>query len=120
MIGNDELKRIARQFDAGEPVSGWHRYFSTYRKINAYYNKKLGLVIKRPHCILEENTPTELRIPTTELGGGWVAQPIANKIKLKSAVNAIRKKLKKYPDIYPDVHVGNVGWYKGKPILFDW
>lgn len=116
-----ELTQVVRQLENNKGAFfGWRKYTSTYRQLDAFYNKKLGLVLKRPSCILEPDTPRELCIPTIELGGGWVCQPIARKINLKAACEAIRKKLKKHPKIFPDVHTGNVGWYHNKPVLFDW
>lgn len=76
-------------------------------------------MLKRPHFILEHNTPTELRLPTTEIGDGWVVQPIVRKTDLKEACNDIRKRLGN-TDIFPDIHVGNVGWWNGRAYLFDW
>ena len=115
-----KLKSISSDLELGLKIKDWHKYTSKYRIISAFYNKKLGLVIKRPSCILDKNTPLYLRIPTTDLGNGWVCQPIALKINLKAACEVIRKQLKKHPNIYPDVHTGNVGWYRRKPVLFDW
>ncbi len=115
-----ELNRVIDDLLVGKQVKGWKKYASRYRNLDAFYNKKVGLVVKLPACIIEHRTPEELRIPTTNLGDGWVSQPIALKTNLRAACEAIRKKLKNHPGIFPDVHTGNVGWYNGKPVLFDW
>lgn len=104
----------------GEPSKGWIRFKSTYRTMDAFYNKKYGTVVKRPKFIMDSRTPKQLRVPTFNLGDGWVVQPFVKKTNLKAAVNQINEELKKYPRIKPDVHTGNVGWYDGKAVLFDW
>jgi len=84
-----------------------------------FYNTSLGLVVKRTY-IVEPRTPLHIRIPSIYLKDGWVLQPIARRDKTKRAMQIIRKKLKKHPNIYPDIHSGNVGWYKNRAVLFDW
>lgn len=111
---------LIKIFERGSNADGWSRFTSTYRQMDAYYNKGFGMVVKRPKLILDKRTPKHLRAPTVNLGDGWVIQPFVKKTNLKAAVNQIRAELKKYPSIKPDVHVGNVGWYDGKPVLFDW
>lgn len=111
---------LIKIFERGSNADGWSRFTSTYRQMDAYYNKSFGMVVKRPKLILDKRTPKHLRAPTVSLGDGWVIQPFVKKTNLKAAVNQIRAELKKYPSIKPDVHVGNVGWYDGKPVLFDW
>lgn len=88
--------------------------------MDAYYHKGFGMVVKRPKFIMDKRTPKHIRVPTAVLEDGWVVQPFVKKINLKAAVNQIRAELKKYPNIKPDVHVGNVGWFNGIPVMFDW
>lgn len=107
-------------FEKYQSAPTWKRYKSKTRKVNAYYNKKLGLVVKKFAFILDDDTPKSLRVPTFDLGNGWVLQPMVKKNNLKAAKEQISKKLKKYPKIGPDLHTGNVGWYNGKPLMFDW
>ena len=114
------LPSLINIFERGGNVYGWNRFKSTYRQMDAFYHKRCGLVVKRPKFIMDSRTPKYLRVPTAVLEDGWVVQPLVKKINLKAAVNQIRTELKKYPSIKPDVHVGNVGWYDGKPVLFDW
>lgn len=111
---------LIKMFERGNNIAGWSRFKSTYRQMDAYYNKSFGMVVKRPKFIMDKRTPKHLRAPTVSLGDGWVVQPFVKKTNLKAAVNQIRAELKKYPSIKPDVHVGNVGWYDGKAVLFDW
>lgn len=125
----NQLLKVSIKLD-GQPWTvnsalGWRRYHSTYRPINAWYNKRLGIVIKRPANILDTRTPEFLRAPTTDLVFGWRAQPILKKVKLARARDAILCKVNRWnrrhhEHVTPDLHTGNVGWYKGKPLLFDW
>mgnify|MGYP003341120851 FL=1 len=117
------LNDILDLIHSGENVRGWGTYKRSGRNLDAYYNKKLGIVIKHQHFILETRTPKEFRVPTFKLdNGGYVAQPIVEKKNLALAVSKLREKLKPHlkRGIFPDLHVGNVGWYKGKPLMFDW
>lgn len=116
------LNEVADELVNEFKVAGWKRFKSTYRNIDAFYNKELGLVIKCPAMILEPRTPLSVRVPTVSLGDGWVAQPLVVKTRLKAAKEALRGKLKPLlkAGFCPDLHVGNVGWYEGKPVMFDW
>jgi hypothetical protein len=112
---------VSDLLEEGRKVKGWVQFKST-RDVNAFYNTKLGVVLKLPACILEPRTPIQFRVPTYVLENGWMVQPLVQKINRKKAVDAIRKKMKPYlkMGMWPDLHTGNVGWYKGKPLMFDW
>jgi hypothetical protein len=116
------LLHKAELLDSGTPLKGWKQFKSTYRDMSAYYNTSLGIVLKNPKFILEPRTPLFLRVPTVNLGDGWVVQPLVRKTQLRAALTALRTKLEPYfkKGIRPDLHVGNVGWYGKKPVLFDW
>ena len=88
--------------------------------MDAFYSKAVGMVVKRPKFIMDNRTPRHLRVPTINLGEGWVLQPLVKKTRLKEAVRQIKNEMLKYPRIKPDIHVGNVGWYCEKPLMFDW
>lgn len=107
---------------AGENVRGWRRFKSTSRKLNAYYNEKLGVVIKKPVFILEHRTPMKFRVPTYELKDDYIVQPLVSKKDLGGALLKLREDMKPYlkRGIFPDLHRGNIGWYQGKPLMFDW
>jgi hypothetical protein len=107
---------------AGERVKGWGTFKRRGNHLDAYYNKKLGVVIKHQNFILDEKTPRKFRVPTYSLDQEYVIQPIVEKKNLALAVSILREKIKPYlkRGIFPDLHVGNVGWYKGKPLMFDW
>lgn len=111
---------IIREIEGGGQPEGWRRFKSTYREMDAFYNPKLGWVLKKSKLILDFRTPLHLRVPTFKLENEWVLQPLVKKINLKLAVEAIKKELEKYPRIKPDLHIGNVGWYENKPLMFDW
>jgi hypothetical protein len=107
---------------SGESVKGWRRFKSKTRELDAYYNKKLGVVIKKPVFILEHRTPNKFRVPTFELKDDYILQPLVSKKNLGDALVKLRKDMKPYINkgIFPDLHKGNVGWHKGKPVMFDW
>ena len=116
------LRLCARDLSDNMQLPKWYRYISRRRKMLCFYNKEIGLVIKKPAFILEHRTPLVFRAPTIDLGDGWVCQPILEKKMLKLAFNKLHKDLKPYNKrgIYPDMHLGNIGWYNKKPLLFDW
>jgi hypothetical protein len=107
---------------SGESVRNWRRFKSKTRNLDAFYNKKLGLVIKKPVFILEHRTPVKFRVPTYQLKNDYIIQPLVSRKNLGSAVRKLRNQLKPYlkRGIFPDLHTGNVGWYKNKPLMFDW
>lgn len=111
---------VLKILERGDNPEGWNRFKSTYRQMDAFYNKTYGMVVKRPKFIMDRRTPRHLRVPTINLNDGWVLQPIVKKTRLKEAVRLINNELKNYPKIKPDLHTGNVGWYDGKPLMFDW
>lgn len=108
--------------EKGIKVDGFVQVKSTYRNIEAFYHRGLGLIVKRPAYILEDRIPSHLKVPTINLRNGWVVQPIVKKTRLKEAVKRLEKQLKPYREkgMFPDLHAQNVGWYKGKPLMFDW
>lgn len=116
------LVECAELLDSGSYLKGWKRFKSTSRVMSAFYNKSLGVVVKNPKFILDHRTPVSLRVPTVKLGDGWVAQPLVRKTELGEALRSLKQDLKPYlkKGIFPDIHRGNVGWYEGKPLLFDW
>jgi len=112
----------AEMLDSGTPLKGWKKFKSTTRDMSAFYNTECGIVVKKPKFILDHRTPLSLRVPTVNLGEGWVAQPLVRKTHLRAALTALRASLKPHlaRGIFPDLHRGNVGWYGKKPVLFDW
>jgi len=107
---------------SGESVRNWRRFKSKTRNLDAFYNKKLGLVIKKPVFIMESRTPVKFRVPTYQLKNDYIIQPLVSRKNLGLAVRKLRNQLKPYlkRGIFPDLHTGNVGWYKNKPLMFDW
>lgn len=88
-----------------------------YERTIVYRNKTKGLIVKSPNFILNPNTPLKVRVPTIDLGDNWFVQPFVKKVDTKLAVELIREQLGK---VHCDLHRWNVGWYDGKPVLFDW
>ena len=96
--------------------ANWYRMS---KRVPAYRNKKLGLVIKRSNFILNPRTPLKVRVPSITLDQfDWVVQPYCERVKLDVAVQLIKKELSERHN--SDLHPGNVGWYKKKPVMFDW
>jgi hypothetical protein len=64
----------------------------------------------------------KFRVPTYQLKNDYIIQPLVSRKNLGSAVRKLRNQLKPYlkRGIFPDLHTGNVGWYKNKPLMFDW
>ena len=87
------------------------------RNVSVYRCKQLGIILKRFNFILMPTTPLRVRVPTINIDGEWVAQPIVKRIKTKIAVTLIRKQI---GEMQCDLHTGNVGWLNGKPLMFDW
>lgn len=94
-----------------------HRFQAICKRVPVYKSKKLNLILKRPALILNEKTPKSVRIPTIEINGLWVVQPIAN-LENNHGALAILTAVKGLGE--SDLHLGNVGWYDGKPVMFDW
>jgi len=113
-------------FENNIKADGFEKATSTYRDLQVYYNKKLGIVVKRPAWILDPHTPSFLCVPTVKLQRGWVVQPIVKKTRLKEAVGVLARQLAPYiaKGYAPDLHAQNVGWLRenGKmvPKMFDW
>lgn len=81
-----------------------------------YVNKKIGLVVKRPSCLLDPPEVVEAVIPSVWVGG-YLVQPVALRKRQKLAMRLILKLIGSH---WCDLHEGNVGWYKDKPVMFDW
>lgn len=95
-------------------VGGWRLISKNH---TAFKNKELGVVIKSPNCILNPWTPLRVRVPTVKLGYGWVLQPIVDRTNTALAMRLLKAELK---DRYCDLHLANVGWWDGKPVMHDW
>lgn len=103
-------------------VNGWRRFRSRQRRLKAFYNNDLGLVLKHPVFILDHRTPLALRAPTVYLDSEWVVQPILSRHNLSEALSLIKIELQPHlaRGVCPDIHTGNIGWLNGKPLMFDW
>lgn len=121
-LETDYLNRVINLLERNVQVPGWHKFRRKSRNINGFYNRSLGLVIKKPAFILEHRTPVRFRVKTVLLRDGWVAQPMLVRTRLNEAVGLLRKGLRPYLEagFCVDLHSGNVGWYGKKPLLFDW
>ncbi len=99
-------------------VVNGHQWTRICKRVEVYACRELGLLVKLPNFILRPDTPKKVRVPTIRVGDDWVVQPIVERKNLKEAVKLIRAQLN--PNIVYDLHEGNVGWYQGKPVMFDW
>lgn len=103
------LNRFPNRFE------GWVRIC----KRRPVYRSKDGLtVLKYSGFIFNADTPLKVRVPTRDLGNGFVVQPYVQKRNTKEAMKRIIDILGY--DVGFDVHYQNVGWYQGKPVMFDW
>lgn len=85
----------------------------SYRDI--FMNKSERIVIKQSYLV-GETPPDSIKIPTLT-HKRWFIQPIAITNKKKQVAKKII--LSKYPKA-TDLHSGNYGWYRNKPVVFDW
>lgn len=95
-------------------IGTWKRI---YERTIVYKNATKSLIVKSPNFILNPRTPLKVRVPTINLGDNWFVQPVVKKVNTKLAVELIREQLN---GVFCDLHRWNVGWYDGKPVLFDW
>ena len=121
-LETDYLNKVVGLLTRGVQVPGWHKFKHKSRNVNGFYNRRLGLVVKKPAFILEHRTPVRFRVKTVSLKDGWVGQPLLVRTRLNEAVGRLRKDLKPYlsAGFCVDLHIGNVGWYGKKPLLLDW
>lgn len=116
-LGLYHLRRVALHLEENEPTR-FHDWVRICDRALVYRNKKIGMILKRPNYIDNPDVPKDVCVPTVQLNKrGWVVQPIVKKVDRKNAVQLIRKQL---GDIKCDLHHLNVGWYEGKPVMFDW
>lgn len=113
-----ELRQIAEDIDEiGDPNRFGH-WVRICQRTPVYLDKERFLVLKQPRFIYNSRTPLKFRAPTIKIDDcGWVAQPYCEKYRLKEAVQILRKHLGEFGY---DIHHLNVGWYLGKPVMFDW
>lgn len=116
----EEINQAADELSKGNKVKGWSAYKRRGKPLEAYFNKRIGWVVKCPVFIMDHRTPLGVRVPTIRLDNDWVAQPIVQKNNLKTAYTAIKEQLKPFNWIHPDLHCGNVGWYNNQAVMFDW
>lgn len=90
---------------------------SVHKRALVYCNVTLGLILKQPNFIMTPTTPLRVRIPTIYLGDGWYVQPLAERKNTSEACRLIRAQLGNF---CTDLHRYNVGWWNGKPVMFDW
>lgn len=91
-----------------------------------FFSKKLKVVVKRPYIVTKTLTKRQERflIPTLRFTNErgtcpWFVQPLCN--ASESASDRAYRSLsqKKMPE-FRDLHEGNVGIYRGKPVVFDY
>lgn len=107
---------------------GFKRLHKKYSEGNCVWvNKELEIVVKVPY-ICAHNTRMKGRIPTlsfqTDLmypGSMCFIQPLAERHNLGEAERQIKRMNPECVDYgTEDISRRNCGWYKGKPVIFDW
>jgi hypothetical protein len=85
------------------------------------------MVIKRGNLlndVTKSNPLYPYMVPTTVLkdasGEQWLMQPQVDRSQSRKAFDEIRKVVGDEYFKYGDLHAGNTGYYKGKPVIFDW
>ena len=85
-----------------------------------YKIKKMGLIIKPyPAIYGDYKLLKDYIVPTIKFpiqGEKWCIQPLVNKKNSRKACNFFKKKYPKWVDNDPM----NVGYWHGKPCIFDW
>ena len=120
-----ELQNVVADIEFDVIPRGWKRRSGVGSfHPDIYFNRRLGIVVKRFSTILDPHTPLAVRAPTIKVVNDWYVQPIVRRINLKRAEEIIRKRLIKIGFYkrggFPDLHYGNVGWYNEEAVLFDW
>lgn len=101
---------------------GWHT--KTFHRvggdISIYVNKKLRLVVKAPSVVTYPPPSEKLVAPTIQLFDGWVLQPLCTFDDRTGAFHTILHRIGEKDRYKYDLHLWNVGRFKGRPVLFDW
>lgn len=102
---------------------GFKKSTRTYAQV--WVNKRANIVVKKPYLICRRMPKLKNIIPTLWFrmrGEDYFVQPLAKRHRPTQALNAFAKlnKIDWISDDIYDLHAGNIGWYKGKPMLFDW
>lgn len=84
-----------------------------------WLNKKEKIIVKNP-SLIDDCWPENFTVPTVETQDEnndiVFIQPLVNTKNKRRALSILIDKNFKLDDL----HVDNVGWYKGKPVVFDW
>jgi hypothetical protein len=115
-----ELKKVL-QDDTTLP-KGWRT--KTLHRIGGdlvfYIHRPLELVLKAPSVLYDPPPPKEMVVPTIQLGGGWVLQPLCKFDDRVGAFHTLIRKIGEKERYKWDLHLWNVGRFRGKPVFFDW
>ena len=111
------LLELTRNIDNNPEMTLIDGFYRICERCNVYRNRDMGIIIKQNSFIMTPTTPLSVRVPTIKLENGWVVQPLVSRMEARQAVKLIGKKLGNF---YCDLHVNNVGWWNGKPLMFDW
>lgn len=86
-----------------------------------YINKKLGMVVKAPMCIIGKEKKG-ITLPTIPLCFGWVLQPLCTFDRRTDAVKELALRIgdRSIENIDYDLHYKNVARFEGVAYLFDW
>jgi len=97
-------------------------------RAKVYLNHKENLIIKKGNLLYDicQESPLypfliETRLVKDASEFEWIVQPRARRGEYaRKALRQIREAVGNKYFMEGDIHIGNTGYYMGKPILFDW
>lgn len=96
-------------------------------RAEVYVKSAWKMVVKRGNLIYkmdEKNPLFRFIVPTEKVkdasGQEWLLQPQVDRANARKAFDEIRKVVGDNYFEFGDLHAGNTGYYKGKPVIFDW
>jgi len=112
-----QLEKVSEDFERIENLGTSRRVF---------FSKKLGVVVKRPYLTGRKLTKRQAKylIPTLTFTNSkgrcpWFVQPLCTATE-KAGDRAYRFFSARESLSFGDLHEGNVGYYRGKPVIFDY
>lgn len=106
--------------DEGSSLSFLRKYgFKKHPFHACWINKKKRIVVKYGYTLGPQ--PKKFSITTLKYKDISI-QPMVNTTRVRLAKKILRKKMKleNYNIDNYDSHEGNIGWYRNRPVLFDW
>lgn len=96
-------------------------------RAGVYLNSKWNMIVKQGNLLWDVKPGNPLYsflVPTEKVkdasGEEWLVQPKVDRAESSKAFNEIKAKVGDEYYKHGDLHKGNTGYYKGKPVVFDW